>query len=534
MIELNFEAAKPFDGINELLMDVKHKLEQRINLAEYSDNVRPVTVPKVTVQRICLLVGLSDNGKRNMEDVAKVVVSKANFTYNASFFTKDNLKRVFSALIRLRYGKLDVAWESPSQLSKIIGYEIIRGHEILKNDEALDEWLTFNHARVGDKGVEIPALNLHIGTYDNGMDAYIDVNNRSISNTQMLIAGATGSGKTNLLTVLLQQLRMASVGTPYPVNFLLFDYKGEFSDAENAGWLDILETDESAILDPMERPLPFTPFKDFSNGSENDVVIYASAMSRALVSIAVGDARISANMDERLCTAIENAYFDKKGKPITFDEILDNYRELLPEGKQDRTDSVTSILNQLCKVKLFEEEDKIDLLNDCYVINLGRCPKEGIYAKAVVYFVISKIYDVCEQLPPQVTNKERYGIRHFTIVDEAHYMLKFDNQPLQNLIKVGRSKGMSVILATQNMADFKTRKFDFFANVQYPMIMLQQSQNDAVLRDLFGVSGNALQELKNTVSTLQKGELLIKDTSEDILGLGSEKNYKKINVTHLI
>ena len=148
--------------------------------------------------------------------------------------------------------------------------------------------------------------------------------------------------------------------------------------------------------------------------------------------------------------------------------------------------------------------------------------------------MISKIYDICEQLSPQASNKERYEIRHFTIVDEAHYMLKFDNQPLQNLIKVGRSKGMSVILATQNMSDFKTRKFDFFANVQYPMIMLQQSQNDAVLKDLFGVSGNALQELKNTISTLQKGEVIIKDTNQDLLGLGGDNNYKKIKVTHLI
>ena len=180
------------------------------------------------------------------------------------------------------------------------------------------------------------------------------------------------------------------------------------------------------------------------------------------------------------------------------------------------------------------EQEKIDLLKDCYIINLGRCPKDGIYAKAVVYFVISKIYDICEQLPPQASNKERYEIRHFTIVDEAHYMLKFDNQPLQDLIKVGRSKGMSVILATQNMSDFKTRKFDFFANVQYPMIMLQQSQNDAVLKDLFGVSGNALQELKNTISTLQKGEVIIKDTNQDLLGLGCDNNYKKIKVTHLI
>ena len=534
MIELNFEAAKQIDGINDLLSDIRHKMEQKLNLNEYSDNVRPVTIPKITIQRICLLVGLSDNSPRNMDEVSKIVISKAPYTYNASFFTKDNLKKVFSALIKLRYNGLDVSWDSPSQLSKIIGFEIMRGREILMNDDAMDEWLSFNYSRTGVTGIDIPVLNLHIGLYDNGMDAFINMNNRSISNTQMLIAGATGSGKTNLIAVLLQQIRMASTDSSYPVNFLLFDYKGEFSDPANEGWLDILETESGAILDPMECPLPFTPFKDFTDGSENDVVIYASAMSQALISIAVGDARISANMDERLCSAIENAYYDTKGKPITFEQILDNYRQLLPDGKKDKSDSVTSILSQLCKVTLFDEEDKIDLLKDCYIINLGRCPKDGIYAKAVVYFVISKIYDICEQLSPQASNKERYEIRHFTIVDEAHYMLKFDNQPLQNLIKVGRSKGMSVILATQNMSDFKTRKFDFFANVQYSMGMLQQSQNDAVLKDLFGVSGNALQELKNTISTLQKGEVIIKDTNQDLLGLGGDNNYKKIKVTHLI
>lgn len=93
---------------------------------------------------------------------------------------------------------------------------------------------------------------------------------------------------------------------------------------------------------------------------------------------------------------------------------------------------------------------------------------------------------------------------------------------------------MSVILATQDMKDFKSKRFDFFSNVQYPMIMLQQSQDDAVLKDLFGVSGSALSELKQTLSTLRKGELIIKDTSEDLLGLGNTKNYKKIKVTHII
>lgn len=87
-------------------------------------------------------------------------------------------------------------------------------------------------------------------------------------------------------------------------------------------------------------------------------------------------------------------------------------------------------------------------------------------------------------------------------------MLGFENKPLQNLIAVGRNKGMSVILATQNMESFKSKYFDFYANAQYPLIMKQQQQNDAVLKDLFGVSGGGLQELKQAIAGLQKGELI--------------------------
>lgn len=123
-------------------------------------------------------------------------------------------------------------------------------------------------------------------------------------------------------------------------------------------------------------------------------------------------------------------------------------------------------------------------------------------------------------------------IRHFTIIDEAHYMLSFDNRPLRNLIAVGRNKGLSIILATQNMDDFKSKSFDFYANAQYPLIMKQQSISDGVLKDIFGVSGKDFLDLKAAISGLQKGELVIKDNTADILGIG--KKWKKIKVSHLI
>lgn len=91
---------------------------------------------------------------------------------------------------------------------------------------------------------------------------------------------------------------------------------------------------------------------------------------------------------------------------------------------------------------------------------------------------------------------------------------------------------MSVILATQNMESFKTKHFDFYANAQYPLIMRQQQQNEGVLKDLFGVSGNALQELKQGIAGLQKGELITKDAQAMALGIG--KHWKKVKVTHLI
>lgn len=181
---------------------------------------------------------------------------------------------------------------------------------------------------------------------------------------------------------------------------------------------------------------------------------------------------------------------------------------------------------------IFAEEDKVDLVKGCYIINLGKFDKEGIMAKAIVYFVTSKLNNIYEQLPPQAKNEDRVELRHFTIIDEAHYMLGFENKPLQNLIAVGRNKGMSIILATQNMDSFKKASFDFYANAQYPLIMKQQQQNDGVLKDLFGVSGIALQELKQAIAGLQKGELITKDTQAMTLGIG--KHWKKIKVTHLI
>ena len=531
MSVINLQNIRQAEGLLEDLHDVRTRIEQRINLERYSNNQKVVVINGNKIMRICLLAGLSSKEHRELEAVEKIQMSKNSNRIFETLFTLHNLGAVYSALLKLRYQGLDIDWENTSIKSKIINAEILRGSKILINETILDEWLlnTINHGS-STKAGRIPTLNLNIGTYEDNIPAMLNLNGKDITNTQILVAGTTGSGKSNLLAVLLNEIRTLSIESQYPVNFLLFDYKGEFSDPANNSWLNLFEVDRSAILDPIANPLPFNPFKEFIGKAQNEINLYSTELSNAIC--AIDNARMSANMSNRLSEAIINSYKRTQNKAVTFELILNEYIAMQPEKDRDKDDSIKSVLKQLIRTNLFASEDQIDLIKDSYIVKMDGFPKDGPIAKAIVYFIVSKLNTIYEKLPKQAIDEDCVELRHFTIIDEAHYMLGFDNKPLRDLIAVGRNKGLSIILATQNMDSYKSEYFDFYANAQYPLIMKQQSINDGVIRDLFGVSGNEFQEIKQAIAGLQKGELIIKNPLAIALGMG--KKYKKIKVSHLI
>ena len=507
---------------------LKDKIEALVNLSRTAGNERRYALPNNKLMRICLLVGLSTPGKRDESVVESMKLQRGN-RFVPSFFTHQELSPLYSALIKLRYYDCKLDLSNNNVLSRIIGAEMYRGRDLLLADNNLENYLFSQGSGKTALIKDIPVLNLLIGNYgDAEMEATLDINSRVITNAQIIIAGATGSGKTNLLAVLMQQIRALSSETAYPVNFLLFDYKGEFSDIQNNHWLSLFDVDRSCILDPIERPLPFTPFKDFTGRSINEINLYSTEMASALASL--DRLSPSSNMSNRLSEAIVECYKRTDGAPITFSEMLKEYQLRMKDPEKD--DSISSILKQLHRANIFDVEDKIDLVGDSFIVKMDSYPKDGPIAKAIVYFLMLKLNNIYEQLDNQAVNDDVVQIRHFSIIDEAHYMLSFDNRPLRNLIAVGRNKGLSVILATQNMADFKNKGFDFYANAQYPLIMKQQTIDDKVIKDLFGVGGSELQDIRTAIAGLQKGELIIKDQMAFALGMG--RKYKKINITHLI
>ena len=530
IMEVALENLRIGEGINERLMPLKQLLEEKLNLSRQVANGEKInSVVNTKIQRMALIAGLAIPEQRTIGDLDKFPISKVGTRFYPSFFTKDGCLPTFSALLKLRYKDCDVNWQEPALVSKIIHKEMVKGAEYLLQDGNLDSYLFAVNEGRGRGGNDIPLLNLVIGEYGEDMEASLNINGRDVSNSQILIAGTTGSGKTNLLAVLIQQMRSLSTDTPYPVNFLLFDYKGEFSDPVNNSWLGLFDVDRSCILDPVSDPLPFSPFKDFSGKTINEVNLYSTEMANALC--AIDNAKISANMGNRLSDAIVEAYKKNRLAPITFQMMLEEYKARMTNP--DKDDSISSVLSQLVRNNIFADRDSVNLVNECFIVKMDKFPKDGTLAMAIVYFTISKLNNIYEDLPVQAKNEEVVQIRHFTIIDEAHYMLDFDNHPLRNLIAVGRNKGLSIILATQNMDSFKSKHFDFYANAQYPLIMKQQSINDGFIKDFFGVTGKEFAEIKNAISSLGKGELIIKDNMMALLGLGG-KNFKKIKVSHLI
>ena len=399
-MEIALDNIRQAEGILDELNGLKENIENRVNLSQVAGNEKRVLLTGNKIMRICLIAGLNVAEKRSMERINNIQLSKSSIRIPSSFFTHNNLRSLYSALLKIRYRNLN------NFLLSITPHRNMSGN--------------------------IPVLELIIGEYDNEMEASLNINGKSITNTQILIAGSTGSGKTNLLAVLINQFRRLSVETTYPVNFLLFDYKGEFSDPANNHWLTLFDVDKSCILNPIERPLPFTPFKDFTGKTLNEINLYSSEMATALC--ALEKANISANMSNRLSEAIVDAYKKTNGAPISFELMLKMYQGKMQNA--DKDDSVTSVLKLLVRSNLFEKEDKVQLTDECFIIKMDAFPKDGPIAKAIVYFVVAKLNLIYEQLDKQAVSDDYVQIRHFTIIDEAHYMLDFDNRPLRNLIRV--------------------------------------------------------------------------------------------------
>ena len=201
---INFSNTRQMEGLFDAINPIKELIESKINLSRTADREKRINMNQNKIMRICFIVGLSLPTKRSIDDYKDIQLSVSSIRITPSFFTMHDLSTLYSALLKLRYADLNIDWTQNATLSRIIAAEMLRGRDYLMADNNLDSFLYAMNNKVA-MAKDIPVLNLLIGNYgDEEMEATLDINSRSITNSQIIIAGATGSGKTNLLAVLIQ------------------------------------------------------------------------------------------------------------------------------------------------------------------------------------------------------------------------------------------------------------------------------------------------------------------------------------------
>lgn len=280
-----------------------------------------------------------------------------------------------------------------------------------------------------------------------------DPRDTRINQLNMGVVGDLGTGKTQFLKSLVFQLTRPLDTQATPPKAFIFDYKKDYVDPDFVGMVG------ARVLDPSQSPIPLNFFSVQNGAGKFEVA------SRALLFADTVDKiySIGPNQHQALRTAVLNAYSDG-GTPMLAD-VLERY-----QAATSSHDSVTSALSLMVDFGLFEPDptklvDFETLFDKSVVLALGNIAEAGTQVQNLLVTLFLNLLHVeyMKKRPkmPFVTGEDgitRRVIDSFVLVDEAHNIMNYEFESLRKLLLEGREFGMGVILSSQYLSHFKTKK----------------------------------------------------------------------------
>ena len=247
----------------------------------------------------------------------------------------------------------------------------------------------------------------------------------TLPNGHMEIWGSSGAGKTQFTMSLLAQLSRHGA-SHFGIADFKNDYGGTFPDEVGAAFIDMW--DEGA------------PFNPLALADDSDRAITRAVIElRDIVDIATRSfTRMGHRQKDKLREALEDAYRLRRsdsGWPTlsTLNGLLDN--------------DLIGVIGDLTRNDIFRDGPPLgDVIDENVVFGLSRIPGNGLTTILAAGFILSALQLRMQGLPPAANT-----IRYVTVVDEAHRVVAF--KAIDTMIREGRSKGLAVVLATQQPGD---------------------------------------------------------------------------------
>lgn len=287
----------------------------------------------------------------------------------------------------------------------------------------------------------------------------------------MAVMGGVGSGKTRTAVHMLKALRRFG-----SVPLLAFDFKGDLADSLSGAYA-------ADVLRPPGESIPL----DVLHVSSNDDTAIKTAAARIRDSIAsVKSRRPSGVQSEALREAVtatlRSAATDR---PISLRDVahalVGEYEE---RGRGP--DELTATLNELTQFDLFvPDRSPENFFSKSWIVQLPQDSSEEM-RRLIINLTLNALdrwLNALRDAPTDDTGVR--ALRHVTMLDEAHVILKTKLPALANLVRMSRSKGGVILLVSQSPDDFEGADDDYLDNMGMTLAFNTQAKPGPTRR-IFG------------------------------------------------
>ncbi len=253
----------------------------------------------------------------------------------------------------------------------------------------------------------------------------------TLQNGHTEIWGSSGMGKTQFTMSLLAQLAAKSGS-----RFGIADFKNDYSS--DTGFPELTGAE---FLDLWEGGAPYNPLA-LDAPLSGDSRVADRAVDTAVIGLRDTVEEALRNLGRRQRSKLEKALRDAYAAGRA-----ENRWPTLRTLDDQLDDDLAGILGDLTRYDLFTAGPPLgDVIDRNVVFGLSKIPGNGQTTVLAAGFILSSLLLRVQNLPP-VPNTVRY----VAVVDEAHRVASF--QAIKTMIREGRSKGLAVVLATQQPLD---------------------------------------------------------------------------------
>jgi DNA sulfur modification protein DndE len=318
------------------------------------------------------------------------------------------------------------------------------------------------------------------------------------NNNHIAVAGNSGTGKTQFALELLRQI---SEESNHLVNYIYLDFKGLKADdvRQMQGFFD---KTRATFIDAPKSPFPVNPlsFIDAINETNKQMGI------DKFVDIVAKYSNIGIKQRGALRDATINAFLLKK--PGEHPNLEDINNALLEEVR-DKRDSLTEIIDELSRYKIFTEPKKgLNFLNQNTYLSLSGDLSNSVRFTSL-FLIINYIYNTFMNMENTAVENGMRSMRYVLLIDEAHVIFKEKKYQdiLEKILREIRSKGVSVIMLSQGIDEYTQANFDFSSMCEVAFLLdIKDKTNSKAINKFLGMSEKEGIKAARSLEKIKKGQ----------------------------